>query len=70
MPGSDAQLEEYRSEERELSGKFIVGLVSSYDIFKQWVTCGEALSASKLQRNHPNGKGHLMITGEIVKFFK
>lgn len=66
----NAVLEKYAQQIRNLSGKFGVGLVDSYENFKQLVTSGDTLSKYMAQSNHPNEKGHLLIANEIMKYFK
>jgi lysophospholipase L1-like esterase len=66
----NAVLEKYAQQIRILSSKFGVGLVDSYENFKQLVTSGDTLSKYMAQSNHPNEKGHLLIANEIMKYFK
>jgi len=66
----DAVLEKYSQQIRDLSGKFGVGLVDSYEIFKLVAVSGDTLLKYMAQSNHPNEKGHLLIANEIMKYFK
>jgi lysophospholipase L1-like esterase len=66
----DAVLEKYAQQIRNLSGKFGVGVVDSYEIFKLVAVSGDTLSKYMAQSNHPNEKGHLLIANEIMKYFK
>jgi acyl-CoA thioesterase I len=65
-----AVLEKYAQQIRDLSGKFGVGLVDSYETFRQVAVSGDTLSNYMAQSNHPNEKGHLLIANEIMKYFK
>jgi acyl-CoA thioesterase I len=65
-----AVLEKYAQQIRDLSGKFGVGLVDSYETFRQVTVSGDTLSKYMAQSNHPNEKGHLLIANEIMKYFK
>ena len=47
-----------------------VGLVDSYELFEFGYSDGEELVKYMSQVNHPNEKGHELITEEIVKWFK
>jgi hypothetical protein len=47
-----------------------VGLVDVYEKFRQIAASGDSLSPYMSQLNHPNEKGHAVIAGEILKFFK
>ena len=63
-------LEKYSSQIKMLAKKYGVGLVDSYDSFKQKVISGDSLSNYMSQVNHPNEKGHLLIANELMKYFK
>jgi acyl-CoA thioesterase I len=66
----NVSLEKYAQQIRDLSCKFGVGLVDSYEIFKRIAVFGDTLSNYMAQSNHPNEKGHLLIANEIMKYFK
>ena len=66
----NASLEKHARQIRDLSRKFGVGLVDSYEIFKRIAVSGDTLSKYMAQSNHPNEKGHLLIANEIMKYFK
>lgn len=66
----NAALEKYAQQIKNLSGKLDVGLVDSYEMFKQLAVSGDTLSNYMAQSNHPNEKGHLLIANEIIKYFK
>jgi acyl-CoA thioesterase I len=55
---------------RELANKYGTGLVDSYEIFRKIAVKGDSISNYMSQINHPNEKGHLLITDEIIMYFK
>ena len=54
---------------KELAKKYSVGLVDSYEIFKQFVKKGNFLHDYMSQQNHPNEKGHMLITNSLLEYF-
>ena len=67
-PNND--LEKHASQIRALAKKYDVGLVDSYEEFRNKVIAGEPVSNYMSQVNHPNEKGHLLIANKIVAFFQ
>ncbi|MEZ4902693.1 MAG: SGNH/GDSL hydrolase family protein [Spirosomataceae bacterium] len=63
-------LENHAAQIRDLSKSYNIGLVDSYALFQQKVASGDSLSTFMSQVNHPNEKGHALITEEILKYFK
>jgi acyl-CoA thioesterase I len=55
---------------KELAKKYDVGLVDSYDIFRRLVKEGGFLHDYMSQQNHPNEKGHSLVTNSILEYFK
>jgi acyl-CoA thioesterase I len=55
---------------KDLANKYNVGLVDSYEIFKQLVKDGNVLQDYMSQQNHPNEKGHMLITNRLLEYFK
>ena len=55
---------------RSLSEEYGTGLVDSYGIFREKVISGDSLSTYMSQVNHPNERGNLLISREILKYFK
>ncbi|ANQ51665.1 SGNH/GDSL hydrolase family protein [Flammeovirga sp. MY04] len=53
----------------ELAKKHEVGLVDSYQAFRDEVSKGTELNSLMSQVNHPNEKGHQLVVKEIMKFF-
>ncbi len=66
-PGNE--LERHAIQIKTLSTKYGVGLIDSYRLFREKVVSGDSLSVYMSQVNHPNKKGHLLITEEILKYF-
>lgn len=54
---------------RQLAEKYNVGLVDSYQCFKTLVEDGGSISAYMAQNNHPNEKGHKLVSELITDFF-
>lgn len=67
-PGNE--LEKHANQIKTLSTKYGVGLIDSYLLFREKVVSGDSLSIYMSQVNHPNEKGHLLISEEILKYFK
>jgi acyl-CoA thioesterase-1 len=67
---SDNELEQYAQQIKRLSEEKGIGLVESYQLFKNKVVLGDSLSSYMSQVNHPNEKGHQLISDEIMKYFK
>jgi acyl-CoA thioesterase-1 len=66
----DSELEKHRLQIIALSQKYGVGLVDSYEQFKQKAIAGDNIADYMSQVNHPNEKGHLLIANEILEYFK
>ncbi len=65
----DNILEQHTQQIEQLAKDCGIGLVDSYSLFKDRVISGDSVSIYMSQVNHPNRKGHLLITEEIVKYF-
>lgn len=63
-------LNQHAKQVKSLSAKYNVGLIDSYAIFKEKATSGEGVSNYMSQVNHPNEKGHHLISTEILTYFK
>ena len=70
MFDSNNDLEKHSSQIKTLSKKYGVGLVDSYEGFKQKVLLGDSITNYMSQINHPNEKGNLLIANEILKYFR
>jgi len=66
---SDNILEQHARQIEQLAKVYGLGLVDSYSLFKEKVIAGDSISIFMSQVNHPNKKGHTLITEEIVKYF-
>lgn len=62
-------LEQHTHQIEQLAIDYGLGLVDSYSLFKAKVIGGESISRYMSQVNHPNKKGHTLITEEIIKYF-
>lgn len=63
-------LEQHRNQVVKLAKTHGVGLVDSYNLFKNRVIEGDRISNYMSQVNHPNRKGHLLIANEVCRFFE
>ena len=63
-------LEQHSTQIKNLSKKYGVGLVDSYEYFHQKVVSGESITNYMSQVNHPNEKGHALIANGIMQYFK
>jgi len=66
----DNELEQFATQIRALSVTYGLGLADSYSRFRQVEEKGEDIHAYMAQSNHPNAKGHALITAEIMRYFK
>ncbi len=64
------ELEAHANQIQTLSKKYGVGLVDSYDMFRQRVMAGDSVSTYMSQVNHPNDKGHSLIAEAIMDYFE
>ena len=67
---STSVLNQHAEQVKSLSTKYNVGLIDSYALFKEKATSGEGLINYMSQINHPNEKGHRLISNEILSYFK
>jgi lysophospholipase L1-like esterase len=65
----DTALARHAAQIRQLAARYGVGLVDSYEAFRQAVAQGEPLENLMSQVNHPNEKGHRIVADQIMKFF-
>lgn len=66
----DSELEQHSIQIRKLAAEHGLGLVDSYKLFHQKAIAGESIVDYMSQVNHPNKKGHLLITDELIKYFR
>ncbi|HVV00306.1 MAG TPA: GDSL-type esterase/lipase family protein [Verrucomicrobiae bacterium] len=62
-------LNQHAEQIRRLAAEYHVGLVDSLAAFKQRLKAGTPLEQLMAQSNHPNGRGHKIVAGELLKFF-
>jgi len=55
---------------RELAEKYYVGLIDSYEAFRQLALQGKNLKEYMSQSNHPNEKGHRVVAELIAPWFE
>ncbi|MFA6127524.1 MAG: GDSL-type esterase/lipase family protein [Bacteroidales bacterium] len=67
-PGN--MLEIHAVQIRNLTKKYGIGLVDSYEAFHKIVAGGQPVTDYMSQVNHPNLKGHGVIVQQILKYFK
>lgn len=67
-PGNE--LEQFTSQIIALAKKYKTGLSDSYAAFENLAKLGEDLKPYMAQGNHPNERGHFLISQEIMKWFK
>lgn len=67
---TSSDLEQHAAQIRDLSAKYGIGLVDSYARFTEIAARGETIADYMSQVNHPNQKGHQIITQELLKYFK
>ena len=63
-------LDQHANQIKELAKSFQIGLIDTYGLYKNKVKSGNNLVDFMSQVNHPNEKGHQMITDEIMGYFK
>ncbi|MBC7368968.1 MAG: SGNH/GDSL hydrolase family protein [Undibacterium sp.] len=62
-------LAQHAEQIRALAREDGVGLVDSYAAFKQHAEAGGATEALMSQRNHPNAKGHALVSEALLAWF-
>lgn len=63
-------LDQHAIQIKELAKRFQIGLIDTYALYKNKVKSGSNLVDYMSQVNHPNEKGHQLITDEIMSYFK
>lgn len=63
-------LEQHRNQVVKIAEENGVGLIDSYNLFKEKIIAGDSISYFMSQVNHPNKNGHKLITDEIFKYFE
>ena len=67
---SNNELGQHAEQIKQLSKENGIGLIDSYELFKNRVVLGDSISIFMSQVNHPNKKGHQLIANEIMKYFE
>jgi acyl-CoA thioesterase-1 len=65
----DNELEKHALQIKALAKKYDVGLIDSYQEFRNKVISGEPITNYMSQVNHPNQKGNYLIANKIAAFF-
>jgi len=63
-------LEQHANQVRSLAKENGIGLIDSYELFKNKVLAGDSLSIYMSSVVHPNEKGHQLIVDEIIRYFE
>ncbi len=69
LSDKDNELEKHSNQIKELSKKYDIGIADSYSRFKLLKADCDCINDYMSQINHPNAKGHSIITEEIMKYF-
>ena len=67
---TDNKLEQHKNQIEQLAKENGVGLINSYELFKERVIVGDSISKYMSQVNHPNQEGHHLIAKQILKYFE
>lgn len=62
-------LNQHAEQIRRLAREYGVGLVDSLALFKTQLEAGEALESFMSQVNHPNRRGHQLVTAELLQWW-
>lgn len=63
-------LEQHKNQVIKLAEQNGVGLIDSYNLFKERIIAGDSITYYMSQVNHPNKNGHNLIANEIFKYFE
>lgn len=63
-------LEQHQKQIQNLAKENGIGLVDSFEIFKEKAISGDSISKFMSQVNHPNAEGHRLIADEINMYFE
>lgn len=69
ITSDDSPLEIHSRQIRHLAKVYEIGLVDSYAAFREMKKDGIELNSFMSQSNHPNQKGHLVVTELILDYF-
>jgi lysophospholipase L1-like esterase len=62
-------LNQHADQIRSLAGEYHIGLVDSLAAFKMEIARGTPLPGLMAQVNHPNARGHRLVSAELEKWF-
>ena len=62
-------LSRHAEQVRKLAAEYHCGLVDSYALFARYVRKGGKLQDLMSQVNHPNRKGHDLVSGAVLEWF-
>ena len=65
----DDPLNQHAAQIRNLAKEYEVGLVDSLQLFKDYINAGHPLDDLMSQVNHPNRKGHDIVTRALLDWF-
>jgi len=65
----DTPLAQHAAQIRDLAAKYHIGMVDSYTAFQALAKNGVPIADFMSQSNHPNEKGHAIVTYLIMKWF-
>ena len=65
----DDPLNQHAAQIRDLAKEYEVGLVDSLQLFKDYINAGHPLDDLMSQVNHPNRKGHDIVTRALLDWF-
>lgn len=67
---TNSVLDQHGLQVKELAKAHQLGFVDSYGLFRAQVKAGTPISELMSQVNHPNEKGHALISAELFQYFK
>ncbi|RYZ63101.1 MAG: SGNH/GDSL hydrolase family protein [Chitinophagaceae bacterium] len=62
--------EPFAQEIRDLAKEYNIGLVDSYEMFREELKKGHSVTEFMSQVNHPNKEGHQLVADKIVAWFE
>lgn len=66
----DSPLQQHAAQVRRLAKEYDIGLVDSLAAFEQAVRGGTDIATLMSQGNHPNEKGHALVSRALLEWFK
>jgi acyl-CoA thioesterase I len=65
----NSELKKHRDQIQLLAKEYGIGFSDTFTAFQQIAASGEALKSYMAQSNHPNEKGHAVISSELLRYF-